>query len=260
MNHAESGSGRAVIVTGASSGLGASIARSLGASGFELYLVGRSVEGLADTARVIAAAGGPVAHCESLDIAQPGALAAYVTRVGEEHPYLFALINNAGIMHPEALIGGRPDRWRAMMDVNYLAPLEACVAAITVMRRHGNAAHLLNISSVAAELEQYGAYSASKKALEMVCKTLRAELSADDIRITTLVPGAFATQLGRDFSPELQAGLAQTALSKGINLAAGPDERVMGNPEYIARAVQYVLSHPPTINIERMVLRPPMDL
>ncbi|MET0660539.1 MAG: SDR family oxidoreductase [Steroidobacteraceae bacterium] len=249
--------GQSVIVTGASSGIGKSIAQRLGAAGYELWLVGRSVEGLNATAADIARAGGPNAHCEPLDIAKPGALAELVLRVGELHPHLFALINNAGIMHPESVMTGSPQRWRAMFDVNVLAPAEACRAAVQVMRRQGGPGHLINVSSVAAHWDTGGPYGASKRALEMISSTLRGELERDNIRITTVVPGGFATQLGRHFEPESFQRIAESMRSKGLE--PGVNELTVGDPDHIARAVLYILEQPVSINIERIVIRPPVD-
>ena len=254
--------GRAVIITGASSGCGRVIATQLAEVGFDLFLVGRSLEGLKVTADAAARLGHETTvKSKSLDVARPGALSAYVEEVAGSHGYLFALINNAGVMHPEPILGGgRMDRWRAMMDINYFAPLEGCVAAVAAMRAHGRAAHLINISSIAAGIESMGPYSASKKALEIMSETLRTELQGDRIRVTILVPGVFATNLGRDISPEMGARLIEGARSKGFDLTAGINEQVMGDPQHIARAVRYILEQPASINIERMVVRPPADL
>jgi NADP-dependent 3-hydroxy acid dehydrogenase YdfG len=250
--------GQAVIVTGASSGIGKSIATHLGAAGFELWLVGRSAEGLNATAAHISKSGGPQAHCEPLDIATPGALAELVHRVGEFHPHLFALINNAGIMHPEPVLTGSPQRWRAMFDVNVLAPAEACQAAVQVMRRQGGPGHLINVSSIAAGWDTGGPYAASKRALEMISSTLRRELERDNIRITTVVPGGFSTQLSRDFEQETFQRIAESVRSKGLD--AGSTELTLGDPDHIARAVLYILEQPISINIERIVIRPPVDI
>src|ERR1700679_1029335 len=110
-------SGRAAIVTGASSGIGRAIAQRLGRSGMELWLVARSRQGLEETAAGIETSGGPPAHSVPLDLREAGALARLVERVGESHPHLFAMINNAGIMHPETIMSGRRERWQAMLDV-----------------------------------------------------------------------------------------------------------------------------------------------
>ncbi|UCV23613.1 SDR family oxidoreductase [Ferribacterium limneticum] len=249
---------RAVIVTGASSGIGRAIAEQLGKAGFRLWLLGRSAEGLAATADSIKAAGGLAPHCEIIDIQEAGRLAGLVEKIGQTHPYLFALVNNAGVMHPESILSGTPARWRAMFEINVLAPLEACRTAIEAMRRHGQPAHLINISSIAAQWEDGGVYGASKRALETISGTLRLELEHDDIRVATIAPGGFTTQLGRHLETETIRKISASIRSKGIEPSA-TDKRLMGDPNYIAHAVLYILEQPININIEKLVIRPPID-
>jgi NADP-dependent 3-hydroxy acid dehydrogenase YdfG len=252
-------SGKAAIVTGASSGIGRSIATHLATTGIDQWIIGRSEEALAETADLIRQAGGPPAKCVAIDIAEPGRLAAVVAEVGRTHPYLFALVNNAGVMHPEPVISSDPAKWRAMFDVNVLAPLEGIQAAVAAMRAHGKDGHLINISSLAARSHRNGMYSAAKAALASAGVSLRQELEKDDIRITTIVPGGFMSQLMRGFAPETISSLMENAESLGFDIS-GPNERVIGDPIYIARAVEYVLSHPASINIEEIVIRPPVSI
>jgi NADP-dependent 3-hydroxy acid dehydrogenase YdfG len=252
--------GRAALVTGASSGLGRAIALRLGKAGMEQWLAGRSAEGLAETAALIAKAGGGATHCEVLDLQQRGGLSALIERIGAAHPHFFALINNAGLMHPEPIMSGHPERWQAMFDVNVLAPLEASYAAISLMRRQGKAGHVVNISSLAARFDAGGVYGASKAALEMISRSLRRELEHDDIRVSTIVPGGFATQLGRSFEPETLQVLADAAKGLGMEFG-GPDSgRLLGDADYIAKAVAFVLAQPPEINMQEIVVRPPVSL
>ena len=251
--------GLAVIVTGASSGMGRAISVQLAPRGFDLWLVGRSTAGLEETAALAVERGGKPPTCVSLDLETHGALAALVTKVGADHPYLFALINNAGVMHPEPVMEGSPDRWRAMFETNLFAPVEANQAAVRAMRRHGRPGKLIAISSLASRNERYGMYSASKKALESANRSLRAELEHDDIRITTIVPGGFKTNLARGFTDASLASLLETASGLGIDFAA-PSESIMGDPVHIARVVEMLLDQPSEINLEEIIIRPPVTL
>lgn len=250
---------RIVVVTGASSGIGRAIATTLGAAGFALRLIGRSADGLHSTADAIDLAGGPPASCQVLDVAIPDALADFVRQVGREPEPLFALVNNAGVMHPEPVMLGDPKRWRSMFDINVLAPLEGCRAAVEVMRRQGGAGHLINISSIAAGWETGGVYAASKRAQEIISSSLRQELERDNIRVTTIVPGGFASQLARDFEPATFEKIAAGMKSKGFTFGPDVDERLIGDPQHIARAIHYILCQPININFERVVIRPPID-
>jgi NADP-dependent 3-hydroxy acid dehydrogenase YdfG len=251
--------GRAALVTGASSGIGRAIAERLGAAGMELWLVARSADGLKDTAAAIVKAGGPAAHCEPLDLQEKGAIGALIQRIGATHPHLFAVVNNAGLMHPEPIMSGRMDRWQAMFDVNVLAPIEACRAAIEVMRAQKREGHLINISSVAAMFDNGGVYGASKIALEMIGRSLREEIEPDDIRITTIVPGGFTTQLGRYMEPETWAAIAKNVQNKGVAFDGPRPARLMGDPDQIAKTIEFIFDQPIDINFEKVIIRPPVN-
>jgi NADP-dependent 3-hydroxy acid dehydrogenase YdfG len=252
--------GRSGIITGASSGIGRVIAQTLGAAGMELWLVGRSATELELTAEAIDVTGGPEAHCVSLDLSERGALAALVNEVGETHPDLFALINNAGVMYPEPVIEADPERSYEMFMINVLAPMEACRAAVRVMRGQGSAGHLINISSLAGDNDRYGAYSVSKAAVNQLGRVLRKELEQDDIRVTTIIPGGFATQLARGFSEEYLTRFVTAASASGFDPESEDAQRILGNPQHIADMVKYVLEQPIDLNLEEITIRPAVSL
>jgi len=252
--------GRSGIVTGASSGIGRSIAQTLGAAGMELWLVGRSATELGLTAEAIDATGGPEAHCISMDLSERGALAALVSEVGECHTNLFALINNAGVMYPEPIVEAEPERSYEMFMINVLAPMEGCRAAVEVMRRHGSTGHLINISSLAGRNDRYGAYSVSKAAVNQLGRALRKELEQDDIRVTTIIPGGFATQLARGFSEEYLARFVTAAAAVGFDPEGEDAQRILGNPQHVADMVRYVLEQPIDLNLEEITIRPAVSL
>ena len=253
-------SGRAAIVTGASSGIGRATAIALGKAGMELWLVGRSSEQLHITAQAIAQAGGPAGHCVALDLAEAGALAELVADVSQRHPYLFALINTAGVMYPEPVVDADPARWHEMFAINLMTPMEGCRAAVQAMRRHRRAGHLINVSSIAGRDDRYGAYGVSKAALSHLGRTLRKELEGDDIRATTIIPGGFATSLARGFDASSVARLQANMAALGID-ANGPDGRkLMGDPERVADMVRYVLEQPIELNLEEITIRPAVSL
>jgi NADP-dependent 3-hydroxy acid dehydrogenase YdfG len=250
---------RAVIVTGASSGLGRAIALELGKAGADLWLVGRSAEELDATAKLITDAGGRPAHAAPMDLRQRGPLEALIKQVAASHSHLFAIINNAGVMHPEPILSGTIDRWQAMLDVNIMATLEGCKAAVEAMRKHGKAGHIINIGSVQARFEEPGVYGISKKAAEMIGDTLRAEIERDNIRVATIIPGGFNTQLPRGFTPESLANLGGNLERLGIDPTSPDMAKIVGDPQHIANAVCYILEAPIEINIQEMVVRPPIS-
>lgn len=248
--------GRAAIVTGASSGMGRLTAQRLARAGMECWLIGRSETELNVTCKSIADAGGPDAHIMPVDISAPGALADAVADVGGRHPYLAALINNAAVMLPDPVIDGSLDNSRAMMAINLMAPMEGCRAAVKIMRQHGKPAHLVNISSLASQGDGYGMYGISKAALNHLGKSLRHELEGDDIRVTTIIPGGFSTNLARSFPPEVLAQMQEKIGAMGV----ADMSRLMGDPDEIAKVIEYVLMQPININLEEIVVRPAVDL
>lgn len=252
--------GRSGIVTGASSGLGRQIALTLGAAGMELWLVGRSAAELELTAAGIGEAGGPAAHCVPMDLAERGALASLVQEVGERHNKLFVLVNNAGVMYPEPIIDADPQRSYEMFMINVLAPMEGCRAAVEVMRKQGSPGHLINVSSLAGGSDLYGAYSVSKAAVNQMGRALRRELERDDIRVTTIIPGGFTTQLVRGFSEESVARFGAAVAATGFDPEGEDAQRIMGDPQGVADMVRYVLEQPINLNLAEITIRPAINL
>lgn len=253
---------KAGIVTGASSGIGKNIAETLGEAGMELWLVGRSSEQLQATAETITKSGGPKPHCVTMNLGKPGLLTDLVNNVAEQHPYLFTVVNAAGIFYGEPITQAEPERMAEMFAVNVLAPLESCKAAVAQMRKHGKPGHLINISSIAGTQSSFGGggYGASKAALSHAGRTMRRELEYDDIRIATIVPGGFASNLARNLTPEVMDGLGQAVARTGYDPAGPQASRIFSDPIHIGRLVRYILEQPIDINFEEITIRPPVHV
>lgn len=146
-------------------------------------------------------------------------------------------------------------RWRALFDINVLATLEASQAAVRRMRAGGGPGHILNFSSLTARWDVGGVYGATKIAVEMIGRTLRKELERDPIRVTTIVPGGFATQLGRGFTEDMQVALGSIIQDRNL-----PMDQMMGDPEHVASMVSYILEQPTEINIGEVVIRSPVSV
>lgn len=252
--------GKAAIVTGASSGLGRAISEVLGAEGMELWLLGRDSKALAETAELIANRGGANTHCVAMDLNDSKPLIDLIEEVAAQHSHLFALINNAGVMHPEPLLETTLSRIEVMFNVNVFTPIAACRKAVEVMRGHGKPGHLINISSVAARSDRYGAYGMTKSAVDHLGRTLRYELERDDIRITTIAPGGFETNLVRGFTPEMVEGLQRSLAETGLDLESADARNAFGDPVHIANAVSYVLQQPIELNLEHITIRPAISI
>jgi NADP-dependent 3-hydroxy acid dehydrogenase YdfG len=263
--------GRTAVVTGASSGIGRAVAQRLGAEGATVYLAGRTAEPMEAAAEQIRAAGGK-AEVIAFDVRDRAELEGLVERAATETGRLDVMVNNAGLGNQEPIVGGDPDWWRELLEVNVLALLIGCNKAVELMRSTGSGGNIINISSIGALRPDSGVYGATKAAVNMITSGLRQELEADDIRVTALLPGVIATNFARNMDPQVVAGIGALA---GIELDVQPGERLpdealegaqaaleghIAKPEDIADAVAYVLSLPRRINIPELIVRPAQSL
>jgi NADP-dependent 3-hydroxy acid dehydrogenase YdfG len=263
--------GRTAIVTGASSGIGRAIAERLGAAGAAVHLVGRTAAPMDATVARIRAAGGTAA-ATVLDVRDSDKLTAFVDGVADDAGRLDAMVNNAGIARNGPIVAEAVEHTREMFDVNVVALLVGCQAAIAAMRRTGSGGHIVNISSTAARRPDFGVYGATKAAVSYLTEGLRQELEGDDIRVTALLPGVVATNAVRNFTPEVAEGIGALA---GATLPFTPGERLpeevldaaqralethIARPEDIADAVGYVVGLPRRLNIPELVVRPAQTL
>ncbi len=259
--------GRTAIVTGASSGIGRAIAERLGAAGAAVHLAGRTKEPLEAAVERIRDAGGS-ASSTILDVRDHGALEDFVARVAQQSGGLDVMVNNAGIARNDKILTGTTAQWQELFDVNVVALLVGCRAAITAMRATGRGGHIVNLSSTAVLRPDAGVYGASKAAVSYLTEGLRQELEGDNIRITALLPGVVATNAVRNFTPEVVGGLAALA---GTEIDFVPGERLpedvltaaqtafeshIARPDDIADAALYVVSQPLRLNIAELVVRP----
>ncbi len=263
--------GRTAVVTGASSGIGRAIAESLGAAGAQVFLSGRTESAMQASVDKIAAAGGS-AELRVGDVRESGEVQALVDLAVTRTGRLDIMVNNAGMSHPEAIMDGTPEQWKAMFETNVLALLEGCQASVKAMRACGATGHVVNISSVAALRPDSGVYGSTKHAVNAISNTLRNELADDPIQVVTIMPGAIATNFARNFDAEVLKGLVGMS---GFEVEVGDGERipdevleaaqaslseVLAAPEDVADAVLYAVSQPARVHIAELVVRPNKDL
>ena len=181
------------MVTGASRGIGAAVARWLAEAGTAVSIVARSEDALLGVARDIEACGG-TAQVIPADVADPVDCRRAVERTLEGFGRLDGLVNNAGILAPLAdTARADPDAWHYNMQVNVMGPFYLARAAITALRERKG--RIVNVSSGAANtaIEAAGAYCASKAALNHFTRVLAAE----EPRITSMAvrPGVVDTRM-----------------------------------------------------------------
>ena len=261
--------GRTVCITGSSSGMGRAIAEHLGALGATVYLMGRNAEPMEESKARIEAAGGK-ADLATFDVADTAALQAWIQRAADETGRLDVMINNAGFGDfGTSFLGGDPDIWKGMLDVNVLALAVGSQAAVAAMRSTESQGNIINISSVAAIRRDSGMYGATKHAVNCINASLRSELEDDTIRVTSIMPGVFATNFSRNVGDDMMGMIAGMAGVEHVERdAEGRVSRSMlaqlaanmsttfGDVEDIARTVEFVITQPIHLNIEELVIRP----
>lgn len=187
--------GQKALVTGASRGIGAAIARELAAAGAEVGLLARSLESLQGVAREIEEAGGR-ARCYVADLSESGTLEAAFATAHQELGRLDILVNNAGITRDRLLIQMKDEDWDQVLQVNLRSAFVACRAASKVMLRQ-KAGRIVQISSVIGVIGNAGQtnYAASKAGTIGLVKSLAKELASRGITVNAVAPGYVATDM-----------------------------------------------------------------
>ncbi|MDK3017715.1 SDR family oxidoreductase [Pseudodonghicola flavimaris] len=188
--------GRTVLITGASRGIGAEAGRIFADAGANVVLMARS----ADAVAALAAEIGPKAVAVSGDVSRFADMEAAVARAVADFGGLDVLIGNAGVIDPIApLAEADPEAWGRLIDINLKGVFNGMRAALPVMRGAGGGT-ILTISSGAAHrpLEGWSAYCASKAGAAMLTSALHLEEAGNGIRAMGLSPGTVATQMQRE--------------------------------------------------------------
>ena len=192
-------SGRVALVTGASKGLGRTIAEGLAQAGATVALVSRTA---ADLERVAAelTAQGARAVAVSADVTDEASIQGMVAQVLEQYGQIDILVNNAGVGDTRAVVEMDVTQWDWIMDLNVRGPMLCCkhVGPHMLQRRRGK---VINVASVmASRVARYmSAYSASKAALVQFTRTLALEWIRHDVQVNAICPGYFLTDMNAEF-------------------------------------------------------------
>ena len=194
--------GAVVIVTGASSGIGAATARLAAGRGAKVVLAARRsdrIKGLADDL--------PDALAVPTDLRDPAQIVALVDATLDRFGRVDVLINNAGQGLHVPVEQVRLDDLRAITELNLYAPLLAMQAVIPPMRRQGGGV-IVNVSSMTSRmvLPGVGGYSATKSALNMLSQVARRELAPDGIVVSIVYPSVTATEFHRSLAAGARVG------------------------------------------------------
>jgi len=232
---------KAILVTGASSGLGRMIAETLAAKGYYVYAGARKDKDLEaldaiDNIRAV-----------RLDVTVQADIDAAVKTVGDEKRGLYAVINNAGVGLMAPLIELDDEDLDFIFNVNVFGPVRITGAfAPFLIQSKGR---VVNIGSIAGVQTTtfYGPYSMSKHAMEAFTDTLAIELDRFGIKVSIVDPGGFRSQIGKNIFKRMQAkGLdVQDSLYKddwqNNWVLAGGDLSMMPGPDNIVGTVEHAL-------------------
>lgn len=231
-----------VLITGASSGIGAAIARELAPTGARLMLGARRVDRLESLAAELRGGGGTV-DIRAMDVTRRGDVAAFAEAARQRFGRFDVMINNAGIMPLSPMASMKVDEWDRMVDVNIKGVLNGIAAVLPGMLAQGSG-HVINIASIGAlrVVPTAAVYCATKFAVRAISDGLRQE--NERLRVTCIHPGVVESELADtitdDSAKEMMRGYRAIALQ----------------PDAIGRAVRYAIEQPDDVDVNEIVVRP----
>ncbi|RZL09489.1 MAG: SDR family oxidoreductase [Hymenobacter sp.] len=236
--------GKVVVITGASSGIGAATALLLAERGARVVLGARRPDRLAALAARITATGGEVAYA-CTDVTQRADVANLVQLALTQFGRLDVLVSNAGIGPISLLDELRVEDWEAMIDVNIKGLLYGIAAALPVFRRQ-DFGQFINIVSTAGLkiVPMQAVYAGTKNAVRTISEGLRQE-AGDKLRVTVISPGFVHTDFADSMTdPQVRAQIIATRDKMAIA------------PEAIGRAIAFAIEQPADVDVSELTVRP----
>jgi 3-oxoacyl-[acyl-carrier protein] reductase len=218
------------LVTGASRGIGAAIARQLAQDGLIVVGTATSDEGAAKISQALAGFAG--SRGAKLDVNDAPAAEALIDAILREHGGLQVLVNNAGITRDQLAMRMKDEDWDAVLDTNLKAVFRMSRAVIRPMmkQRYGRIIHITSVVAASGNPGQAN-YAAAKAGVAGMTRALARELGSRGITVNCVAPGFIETDMTAGLPPEQQKALLQ-------QIALGH----LGKPEDIAHAVAYLAS------------------
>ncbi len=237
---------KTALVTGATSGIGKATARMLAALNYKVIITGRRLQRLQELEKELKKEFGIDVLVLNFDVREREQCKAQIEQIPPDFKDIDVLINNAGLAAGlDFLHEGNIDNWEQMIDTNVkgLLYISRAVMPGMVKRKSG---HIINISSIAGK-ETYlkgNVYCATKHAIESITKAMRIDLLPYGIKVTSVAPGAVNTEFStvRLGNPEA----AEKVYEGFVPLLA----------EDIAETVEFVITRPPHVNINDILVMP----
>jgi NADP-dependent 3-hydroxy acid dehydrogenase YdfG len=234
---------RSVVVTGASSGIGAALVRALARAGARVTMGARRLDRLEGLAREL---DGRVVPLRT-DMRVEADVVRLIATARERFGGVDALVNNAGLGRKAPVSSAATELWREMLETNVLGLLVATREAIQDMERRGIAGQIVHVSSMAGHRvpgPDSAVYAGTKFAVRAITEGLRQELRArkSPIRVSCVSPGYVETEFADVF-----AGPGGTPSAPGIKTLEADD---------VARAIEWILAQPAHVEVHDVLVRP----
>tara|TARA_R110002051_G_scaffold155492_2_gene227541 strand:- start:2484 stop:3236 length:753 start_codon:yes stop_codon:yes gene_type:complete len=245
MNLTNNISGKVVVITGASSGLGETTARHLASLGANVVLGARRENRLQDISNEINQKSNGKSTYLKTDVTKKEDVQALVNKAVSEFGKVDVMINNAGLMSIAPLSEAKVDEWDRMIDINIKGVLYGIAAALPVFEKQENG-HFINVSSVAGvKVFSPGGtvYSGTKFAVRAISEGLRHEVGGK-IRTTTIEPGAIDS--------ELKHGSSHKESSDFV----GEFYKIAIPSDSIARTIAFTIEQPADVDVNEIIIRP----
>ncbi|GKT04549.1 SDR family oxidoreductase [Furfurilactobacillus entadae] len=229
-----------VVITGASSGFGAEIAKQFNADGFPMLLLGRRIDKLTALAKDF-----DNAMVDTVDVTDYAQFEAAIRKAEAKYGKTDLLVNNAGLMLLGNVQVQDPKEWQTMLDTNVMGVLNGTQIVLNDMREreHGT---ILNMSSLAGKktFVNHAAYVASKFGVHGLSETIREENAAKNVRVMTVAPGAAETELLTHVTSDsaLSDYQAWKETMGGLTL----------DPKHVAETVKFMYDMPQEVNIREV--------
>jgi NADP-dependent 3-hydroxy acid dehydrogenase YdfG len=236
--------GKVVVITGASSGIGAATAELLAGRGARVVLGARRAERLDALAARIAERGGEAAY-RVTDVRRRADVAGLVSLALDRYQRLDVLVSNVGVGLVSPFDALRVEDWEEMVDTNIKGVLYGIAAALPVFRQQ-ESGQFVHVASTAAykTVPSQGVYSGTKTAVRAISEGLRQE-AGDHLRVTVVSPGFTRTDFVHGAAdPGVRAQFIETR------------DRIAMPPEAVARAIAFAVDQPAGVDVNEIVVRP----
>jgi NADP-dependent 3-hydroxy acid dehydrogenase YdfG len=237
--------GKVIVITGASSGMGEATARDLAARGAKVVLGARRADRLEALVKDITDAGGEAVAVAS-DVTKIDDVRRLVDTAKQTFGRVDVIFNNAGLMPLSPLESQRIEEWDRMIDVNMKGTLYGIAAALPHMKAQ-KSGHVINVSSVYGHkaVATGAVYCGTKHAVRAISEAFRQEVKDYNIRVTTISSGAVRTELTDHIS---EPGLGEE-VSKVVENIGVPASTM-------ARMVAFAISQPDDVDVNEILFRP----